>query len=453
MIRSLLRRALNHYEAIVILLILILSIAQAAHNILSLGYIGQDYEQHRTVLEKTATSGISFTSSSPPALYLLGAAVRALAPQDWRMEWISFALVMINSCALLGWYQLLRVLVPSTPLRIAAFLLLVFLPVRTIHTTVFAADALTVIPLLLAAVMIVAQVRARTWAAQFLYALGVGLACCLGLFTKYTFLLLPAGCALLYVFWAFRPTPLRWKAIFLTTGLIGALIPSSLFGLWIWGQMKASNNVWINNAQEGRGMEWRDVFLVKTKDIEILRGPDFVCGQPMTASTGHSYPALLHLGTFSDVWNFFQDPSQEILRQRTLIGNSFGRERTPLSKTLTPLSLALSIPITVIAFIGSLIQMARATWSTFKTPTLRSDLICALGVLSAAYAAPSIGGLPYYWAVYIYGFWTPRLVFPSLLTAISLGFSAISPSTPKRWFSVSILAYSIILSLLYLLTL
>jgi len=447
------RSSLNRYEIACVLLIVLVSIAHATHNILTLGYIGQDYQQHTTVLETTFNSGMSFASSSPPALYLLGSAVRKIAPTPWRMEYISFALVLINIFALLIWYQMLRVLIPATLVRLAAFLILVFLPVRTIHSAVFAADSLTLVPLLVAVIMIVAHTHARSWISQLLCALGVGVACCLGLFIKYTFVLLPAGCALLYLFWALRPGSTRWKIVFLTTGLLGAILPSVFFGLWVWDQMKASKNVWINNAQEGKGMEWRDVFLPKPKDIEIFRAPDFVCGQPMTASDGHSYPALLHLGTFSDVWNFFQDPSEEMLRQRTLIGISFGRDRHPLSKSLSPLCLILSIPITLLALVGSLIQMGRATWATLSHPTPRSDLICALGILSAAYAAPSVGGLPYYWAVYIYGFWTPRLVFPSLLAAITIGFSTIGGLQTKRWFRLGILAYTLTLSALYLLTL
>jgi hypothetical protein len=443
-------RKSSKYEIGIVLLILLLSLAHFAANLSTLSYIGQDYQQHTTVLEKTQANGISFAESSPPALYLVGVAVSKFAPAEWKMEAISSFIFGLNILVLLGWYQMLRVLIPAMLVRLSAFILIVFLPVRTIHSTVFASDALTVIPLLCATIMIVAHVRAQKWWTQLIAAFGVSGACCLGLFTKFTFVLLPAGCAVIYALWLLRPAPRRWKRSLFITALVGAILPASLFGLWMWEQMKASNNLWINNVQEGKGMEWSAVFGLKWQDVELLEGPGFECGQPMKASEGHSYLPLLHLGTFSDIWNFFQVPSAEMMQQRTAIRISFGRERTYLAEALTPWSLKLSIPITLIALFGSLYQMLRAVRASLKAPTLRTDFICALGILSACYAAPSIGGLPYYWAVYIYGFWTPRLVFPSVMAAISLGFSALSDVLPRP-LSFTLLFYSTALAALYLL--
>jgi hypothetical protein len=60
--------------------------------------------------------------------------------------------------------------------------------------------------------------------------------------------------------------------------------------------------------------------------------------------------------------------------------------------------------------------------------------------------------LPYYEMVYVFGYWTPRLILPGLLGFIVLGFASLDELLRNRspWISNVIGIYAAILSAMYL---
>ena len=79
-------------------------------------------------------------------LYWLGALVQYATGSRAYIAATSFVLVGLNLLALGVWARLAAQAIRQPSLRVAALVTLAFLPVRVIHTTVFAPDAVVVLP-------------------------------------------------------------------------------------------------------------------------------------------------------------------------------------------------------------------------------------------------------------------------------------------------------------------
>jgi hypothetical protein len=444
----------QRYELFVVTLLVGVSLFHGICNIFDLGYAGQDYSQHLALFQAATKNIRSFNHTNPPGFYVFAAYVSRSFPKQFTMEGIAGALLIVNLIGLLLWYGILRYIVFSIPLRLAAFAILTFLPVRAITSVVFAPDALTVLPMVLLVIMLVVQARKGALWIQILLGLIAGGIWCLALYTKFTFLALPFGITISVLFYLLKRQAWRSKIRFSGSLILGSILPI-FFAISMYTSMLEAGSIHFTKTDRGIGMPWSAVFGVMKNDTLLLDGPEFSCGSNMNAAKKHSYLSLVHLGSFSDIWNFFQKPSQEVMSQPRPIGRCFSRQRTELSKRLTPLSLVASLPITVIAVLGIIYQLAMAVWRSFNAPTLANDIKIALVFMSIAFCAPPIMRLPYYHSVYVFGYWTPRLILPGLLGLIVLGFASIDEFLRHRhaWLSKVIFIYAIALSSCYILIL
>lgn len=445
---------LQRYELSIVIMLVGVSLLQGICNIFDLGYAGQDYSEHIALFRGARQNWLSFKGTNPPGLYVFAAYIaRHFSPQ-FVMEGIAGALLLVNLFALLLWYGILRHIIVSSPLRLTAFVTLTFIPVRTITSVVFASDALTVLPMVLLVILVVAQARSRSLWVQILVGLTAGAVWCLALYTKFTFVALPLGVAAVSGLYLLRRQAWSSRIRLMTSLILGAILP--FFFAWgIYSSMKTAGNIHFSQTDKGIGMPWSALFGIQKSDEVLLDGPEFTCGQPMSAAAKHSYLSLVHLGAFSDVWNFFQKPSQEVMSQPRPIDRCFPRQRTSISKRLTPLCLVASLPITLIAVLGIIYQLVVGLWRNFKSPSLEDDLKLALLLMSIAICAPPIIRLPYYEMVYVFGYWTPRLILPGLLGFLVLGFASMDELLRDRcsWLANVILVYAAALSSCYLLIL
>jgi len=445
---------IQRHELSVVITLVGLSLIHGICNIFNLSYAGQDYSQHMGLLRGARQGFLLFNSTNPPGLYVFAEYVGRHFPPQFAMEGIAGALLLVNLVALLFWYGILRRIIVSCPLRIATFALLTFLPVRTVTSIVFASDALTVIPMALLIVLGVAQARCASLWVQIALGLLAGGVWSLALSTKFTFLVLPIGITAVCGLWLLRGQSWRSRIRLMVSLILGSILPI-FFGWWVYSSMKSAGSIHFSQTDKGVGMPWNALLGVQQKDFKILSAPEFTCDKPMDAAVGHSYLSLVHLGSFSDVWNFFQEPSPEVFAQPRPLEKCFPRERPSIAKSLTPVALVLSLPITVIALLGSIYQLIVGLLRNFKSPSLASDLKMAIVFMSIAICAPPIMRLPYYQMVYVFGYWTPRLILPGLLGFLVLGFASLDELLRNRspWISNVIGIYAAILSAIYLLIL
>lgn len=445
---------LERHEIAVIIGFLGASLIHGICNIFNLSYAGQDYSQHMSLLRGASQGFVLFNSTNPPGMYMFSAYVGRFFSPQFMMEAISGALLCANLVALLLWYSILRKLIVSVALRVAAFAVLTFLPVRAVTSVVFASDALTVLPVVLLVILLVAQAHCRSFWGQILIGLVSGGVWCLALYTKFTFLALPLGIATVSSLWLLRKQGWQSRIRFLGSLILGSMLPL-FFGLWVYSSMKSSGSIHFSQTDKGVGMSWSALFGIQKKDVKIFAAPEFTCDRPMDAAVGHSYLSLVHLGSFSDVWNFLQEPDQEVFSRSRPLDKCFPRERTAISKSLTPVALVISVPITLLGLFGLFYQLVFGTLRNFRSPTLENDFKLAMVWISIAICLPPIVRLPYYQMVYVFGYWTPRLILPGLLGFIAIGFVSLDEFLRSRstWISTAILAYAVIVSGIYLLIL
>jgi hypothetical protein len=431
-----------------------ISLLHAIFNIFNLGYAGQDYSQHMDLLGAAQSGILLFNSTNPPGLYVFAAYVSRLTSSYFTMEAIAGALVLVNLVALAFCYVIVRRLIVSIPLRIAAFAIITFLPVRTVTSIVFASDALTVLPMVIMVILVASHVRSSSLWAQLALAMLGGWVWCLALYTKFTFLALPLGITAVCGLWIVRRQAWRSRIRFLMTLVVGAVLPF-YFGWWIYSSMKEAGSVHFGKLDKGIGMSWGALLGIQRRDINILTAPEFICDRDMNAAVGYSYISLVHLGAFSDVWNFLQQPAPEVFLRPRPLTKCFPRERPPIAKMLTPVALALSLPITVLGLFGAIYQLSAGLVRNFRSPSAEGDLKLALVFMSIAIIMPPILRLPYYQTVYVFGYWTPRLILPGLLGFLILGFVSLDEFLRGRspWLSKAVMAYAAMLSGIYLLIL
>lgn len=433
---------------------LLISALHGAWNIARFSYAGQDYYEHFGLLRRAQSGIISFQVTNPPGFYLFSSYASRFFPASYEMEGLALMQMILNLLVLGLWYYVLRQIITNAWIRLACFAVLTFLPVRTVTSVVFAPDALTVLPMILTVIVVAWQGQATRTLALMLISGALTFIGFSGMTIKYTFVALPVGAILLGVFWATRR-----QAIGTRMGRIAGLsfqtIAALLMITWMYTQMKAGNSIHFSNTQRGEGITWGALVGLTKNDLRIFSAPEFTCGQPMAAAQGLSYISLLHLGTFSDVWQFFQQPHQHIFLIDRPLAECFARFRPYLAKTLTPMALVLSVPITLLALVGTAYQLGIRGFKNLYQSGWNNDLRLTIGLISLILFIPPVARLPYYETAYVFGFWTPRLVLASVLGFIVLGFALLDDLLRGRrpWIGKVIFGYCVALSVIWLLTL
>jgi len=166
--------------------------------------------------------------------------------------------------------------------------------------------------------------------------------------------------------------------------------------------------LWLPKGFEA-DMNFKDLLLVKKNDLQLFTAPEYFKKQILGAHK-HSYLGLVHLGVFTDTMNLFQ-----VLT----VPQGFGSIMIPDQKTRRPwktcvmqASMSLGVLGTILALIGTPWILVRGLKNFWRDKLEREDAAIFLGV---AYFLLMFLPIPFVYNGNLFGFWTPRLILPSLL--------------------------------------
>jgi hypothetical protein len=143
---------------------------------------------------------------------------------------------------------------------------------------------------------------------------------------------------------------------------------------------------------------------------------------PLLVHHGYSYPALLHLGVFTDVMNFTHGGYMN-----RIVARPAAQQTASNLATRTGMWLTAATVVAVMAFwattIFSLVGRAHA-------PPLALIAWAALGTV---WFVPLVATLPFVHGAYEFGYWLPRLILPALWSFLLILFAMIDRTSPPRW--------------------
>jgi hypothetical protein len=255
----------------------------------------------------------------------------------------------------------------------------------------------------------------------------LGLVLGLSVWTKYSFMaLIPA----IFLLLLWRWTKTRWSIKrFVAICVLSLILPSAL-AFYSWRATKRVQSYYTQLLWLPKGgapdMNFRDLLLVKKADLQLFGAPEYFKKQILAAHK-HSYLGLVHLGVFTDTMNLFQVLS---------VPQQFGSIMIPDQKTRKPwktsvmrASMSLGVLWTLLALVGTAWSLFRALRSIGSDNIEREDVACLFGV---AYFLLMFLPISFVYSGNLFGFWTPRLILPSLLCFFLAGFLLIDRKVVTR---------------------
>jgi 4-amino-4-deoxy-L-arabinose transferase-like glycosyltransferase len=372
------------------------------------GYIGPDYPTHLSRLIEWPKI-FDFSATSPPVYYLMGHALFFLiGPTNSFPIALSILQVAINLVALWYFFRYIQPRFGSALIHSGLCLFLIFLPARIIHAVTIGTDSMTV-PLFVSLLFLLDKLLDE--ASTFRNAALLGLALGLAVWVKYSFIaLIPA----LFVVFFFLWTTGRWKLQrFLAICVVSLVLPSALSIHSFWASSRSHGyNTEKHWRQKGvpPDMTYKDLLSAKANDIKLFRAPEYFKREILRPHR-HSYLGLSHMGVFTDPMNLFQDLS---------VPQNFGSVLIPDQKTRrswkTPImqaSMSLGTIWTASAFAGTAWLLFSALNGLVKGRLEREHITVLLGV---AYFLLMFLPIPFVHGGALFGYWTPRLILPALLS-------------------------------------
>ena len=389
------------------------------------GYIGPDYPTHLSRLIQWPKV-FDFAATNPPIYYLLGHPLFfVVRPTNSFPIALSILQVAINLVALWYFFCYTQPCFRSTIVHSALFLFLVFLPVRIIHAATLGPDSMTV-PLFVLLLFVVNRVLVHEtsplWSAALL-----GAALAVAVWVKYSFMaLLPALVVVFFFLWIKR----QWKLQrFVAICLLSLLLPSVLSIHSFWASTRAHGyNTEKHWLQKGvpPDMTYRDLLSVKANDLRLFRAPEYFKREILLPHR-YSYLGLSHMGVFTDPMNLFQELSVPQNIGRVLIPD---QKRRPAWKTpVMSASMYLGIIWTASALVGTAWLLSSALRRLVKGDLEREHLTVLLGV---AYFLLMFLPIPFVHGGALFGYWTPRLILPGLLSFFLAAFLFIDMKIVRR---------------------
>jgi len=109
----------------------------------------------------------------------------------------------------------------------------------------------------------------------------------------------------------------------------------------------------------------------------------------------------------------------------------FMRTRNETSKVLQIFAVNWCIPFTILAILGTIYYLALAIPTLIRPSRLLSQQSAIMALLAAGFYAPIFLNLPRVSQPYLAGYWLPRLVMPSLIIFLILGFASVELTLSK----------------------
>jgi hypothetical protein len=323
---------------------------------------------------------------------------------------------------------------------VAALLALAFLPVRVVHSTVFAADAVAVLPFTLVPWLVYELFRVPDPGRQIrlLVALvGVLLA---GLCAKYTMAsALPVALGILLL----MRRDLASRRVLASALILLVLVPGFLAvqQYRVYARLPSKG---VGHQRWAHEMDWRSLLAFRAADVDVLHAPRYmeevtVNGarvRNLLTNNRHSYPALLHLSMFTDILDIFQnDPSDSYFGARD---SDHQKLMTVAVNWAIPLSL-LMIAATIAYTFRALSYLRRRRLPRATDSDLPALLVLAFSLAFFANIALFLPSMQY---AYLYGYWLGRLVLPALLGFCLLAFAFLDGRLRSSAARVTVLAYA-----------
>ena len=395
-------------------------------------FIGQDWWTHLSSVEQTLQNPghwFHFDTTSRPLIYWLAAICRLVAREAYGFQLVTILFVLANACALWLLHDALRWSIRQPVLRLSALGLFAFLPVTSIATTVFAADNLTVAFFALSCWSLIRCLAADQPARQAGFALIGGLGLVVAQFDKFTFLLLPLGIGVAVAIdrWTGRRT--GWHR---ELWVVGCMVSAPLLvGL---GLDRAATielaGVGTKHTYDWHGtgeMTWRSLLWPRGEDLYLLNAPTYwepsdhpdIDRRPrLLQSNRYSYPGLLHLGSFSDVLNYSHPTDRNA--------------RPEPQRSLARWSVRLGLLFSVAGALAGLVLVYRLIVSLALRRVELPGGTMVWAVCGAVWYFPLVIQLPYIHHSYDWGYWLPRLVLPSIWSAVVILFTETEQWTGQR---------------------
>lgn len=392
------------------------------------GYISGDYPTHLfRMLDPNKL--FDFSLADPPIYVLIGYGFYWLIGRNNTfLITLTMLQATINLIALWWFFTYTERRFKSPVLHLALVLVLVFLPVRIMHSLSVAADWMT-IPVFVLILSLVDRFLFTT-IPSLINALWLGLALGFGVWSKFSFVaLLPALFVIFVVLWWKRSWNLgRFVAICLLT----FTLPSALMAYSHWESSRLTKpmaqTMWLprGGAPGQPDMGYKDLFSVKRVDLELFKAPEMYKRDPGEAgglhfgykvAHRHSYLALSHMFTFTDTWNLFQDLPGDPIIDRYLIPDF--KTRQPWKTPVLMASMSLGAIWTLLALAGTGWILLRAIKHLFQNKLEWEDLTALLGT---AYFLLMFLPIPFVYYGLFNGYWTSRLILPPLLFFFLAGF-------------------------------
>jgi hypothetical protein len=381
---------------------------------------------HRVVTDPKTWFFLDFTSR--PMIYWLGGALIQFTHDQYAFQLASMLFVFAAVAALWLLHDASRRLIASPTLRVNALAFVAFLPVTIVTAVVYAGDTAAYLPFVLTGWSLVRCLEAESERKSWGYAGLAGAALALGNFCKATFLPLPS--AVLFVVLALwrgkNPSARRGGRIL----LLAVLLPFLVGG---WLDLKAEQQ--LAGVEQRHDFNWqgtgemtlRNAVGLKFSDARIFAAPtywrlarrDGKVILPLLVPNDFTYPALLHLGTFTDVLDYSRSdgrsgPRPEPQKTSARVAVRFG------------VLFSLGAVLTVGAF------WLRVATACFRPRIMPGAPALVWSALGAVWYLPIVFVLPFIYNVYGWGYWLPRLVVPALWVFF-LTFFATVDRLPGRW--------------------
>lgn len=382
------------------------------------GYIGPDYNTHMGHIVN-ATKFFDFSIPDPPLYILLGHGLFRLIGRNNAFPFtLAVIQVAVNTVALWWFFRFSEPRFKSPVLHLAFVLFLTFLPVRIIHVVSVGTDW-TVIPVFVLVLFLFEKCLSEKIPSP-KNATFLGLALALGIWSKYSFMaLLPAIFVIFAFVWWKRAWSLKRFVMICAFSLV---LPSVLVLYSYWQssrlQTSISKTMWLRKGQPPE-MNYKDLLLVKAADLELFKAPEMF--KPPGPGGGynvgyrlahkHSYLALSHLSTFTDTQNQFQDMTLPLPPGLNIHLHAEHKTRRPWNTPLNVASMSLGTLWTVLALAGTLWISLGTVRNLWRDRLDREDITALLGT---AYFLLMFLPIPFLFSSCLWGYWTPRLILPSL---------------------------------------
>lgn len=425
---------------VVALAILLIYLSLAAHIIMNGGYLAQDFKLHigftRDILSGTSPWDLK-GGTNPPLLFILGAGIISIFGEYYGLPIVAGLLAAINAISIYLLWRICRSLF-SDVWRLWFIAFIATLPAFVITSVVYAPDALSILPFFGYCAL---NLRLLRHAPQNPYPIVVSscLIQIVGGLSKFTFIALAPASLFLVIYLAWRRS-FGWRQIAATVLLV-FIIPSTInFAVFKHYSGEAAHAIKFPHLQDRFALR---SFLPYSRDIELLDAPAYSdpilengqhirvdrfgnrddsipwrFGYRILVDNLYSYPALLHLGIYTDINNVSFRPYAST-DARSSKSQFFQRASVSLG-LFFPLAVLLSNTGYLASAISSLVKLRRnVEIKSFGA----LDFLVSTWIPAACWYILIVGALPFMdTEVYYFGYWLPRLVMAPLVIFGAIGF-------------------------------